>query len=92
MLKGDDNLSAEPDYLAWANTIQQLEDAREHLGNLIDQMVAEKHICVIDFGIQLGHVYGHLNRTWNGRYIAGGDPDEWFTDENSQFPNDILIT
>ena len=87
-----DELTAEPDYLAWANTIQQLEDARVHLGELIDQMQADKRICVIDFGIQLGHIYGHLNRTWNGKHVPNGNPDEWHTDDTSKFPVDLTIT
>lgn len=87
-----DELIAEADYVAWANTLQQLEDARVHLDKLIEQMQADNGICVIDFGVQLGHIYGHLNRTWNGKHIAGGNPDEWHTDENSRFPEDLMIT
>ena len=87
-----DELTAEPDYLAWANTVQQLDEARLHLTQLIDQMQAEQRICTIDLGIQLGHIYGHLNRVWNGKHVHEGNADAWNTDEHSQFPTDIIIT
>ena len=87
-----DELTAEPDYLAWANTVQQLGEARLHLTQLIDQMQAEQRICTIDLGIQLGHIYGHLNRVWNGKHVHEGNADALHTDEHSQFPTDIIIT
>lgn len=55
-------LTAEPDYMAWANTVQQLDEARIHLESLINQMQSVQQIDVIDLGVQLGHIYGHLNR------------------------------
>ncbi len=66
--------------------------ARVHLQELIDQMSADELIDEIDFGIQLGHLYGHLNRCWNGRRLPGEAEDQWYSDENSSFPSDIQIT
>ena len=86
-----DYLSAEPDNLAWVATLQGLEDARVHIGELIEQMQAEKRICAIDFGIQIGHIYGHLNRVWNGRHLPGDNVEIWCSDDNSQFPTDVTI-
>lgn len=48
---------------AWAMLMYELEDAHEHLGNLIRDMRADE----IDFRIQLAHIYAHLNRAWNLR-------------------------
>lgn len=78
--------------VAWDNLLFQLDGARVHLQKLIDQMSADELIDEIDFGIQLGHVYGHLNRCWNGRRLPGEAEDQWYSDENSSFPSDIQIT
>lgn len=51
------------DPLAWAMLMYELDDAHEHLGNLIRDMRADE----ADFRIQLAHVYAHLNRAWNLR-------------------------
>lgn len=51
------------DPVAWAMLMYELEDAHEHLGNLIRDMCAD----VIDFRIQLARIYAHLNRAWNLR-------------------------
>jgi hypothetical protein len=72
--------------------VQQLDEARLHLSQLIDQMQSDQRICVIDLGVQLGHIYGHLNRVWNGKQVPEGNADDWHTDEHSQFPTDIVIT
>ena len=78
--------------IAWANLLFQLEDAKVHLQVLIDQMSADERIDEVDFGIQLGHVYGHLNRCWNGRRLSGEADDQWYSEENGSFPRDIQIT
>ena len=49
------------DPLAWSMLMHELGDAHEHLGNLIREMKADE----VTFRIDLGHVYAHLNRTWN---------------------------
>ncbi len=78
--------------VAWHNLLFQLGEAGVHLQGLIDQMSADECIDEIDFGIQLGHVYGHLNRCWNGRRLPGEPEDQWYSDENSSFPEDLQIT
>ena len=52
--------------VAWDNLIHQLQDAHVHIGSLIEQRSVDECIDEIDLGIKLGHVYGHLNRCWNG--------------------------
>jgi len=76
--------------VAWAMLMYELEDAHEHLGLLIDQMRAEGAIDEPDFGVQLGHVFAHLNRAWHGRGDTRLDsvPDE-LHDERSGFPDDL---
>ena len=53
------------DPLAWSMLMYELEDAHEHLGDLIREMDA----CAdeVEFRIQLAHVHAHLNRAWNLR-------------------------
>lgn len=51
--------------LAWAMLMYELEDAHEHLGNLIRDM--DTSTDEVDFRIRLAHVYAHLNRAWNLR-------------------------
>lgn len=77
--------------IAWANLLFQLEDAKAHLQVLIDQLSADEQIDEVDFGIQLGHVYGHLNRCWNGRRLSGDADDQWYSEKNSSFPDDMQI-
>lgn len=73
----------------WAMLVQELDDAREHLEALVATMVADGRIDQPDFAVQLGHVYAHLNRAWNGR----SDPEAAISDASwdvtSRFPADL---
>ncbi len=74
--------------VAWAMFVYDLVDAREHLTKLVEEMVANKQIDEMDFRIQLGHVYSHLNRAWNGRNTAEEiDTERW--QAQRQFPIDL---
>lgn len=73
-------MESEPDLIRsiddpvfWATFVHQLEDARVHLSQLIEDMCNRNQIDEIDLGIRLGHIYGHLNRTWNGRHLVNSD-------------------
>ena len=76
--------------VAWFMLMQELEDAREHLGTLIALMEAQGAIDESDFGVDLGHVFAHLNRAWHGRDDAKLDDlsDESHA-ERSRFPDDL---
>ena len=76
----------------WTSFVHQLEDARVHLSELIDEMCAKNEVDEIELGIRLGHIYGHLNRAWNGRRLANADVSEWYTEKNCRFPDDVTIT
>jgi hypothetical protein len=60
-------ITSESNPVAWALFLHELSDAAEHLRNLIAQMAADGEMDEVDFSIQLGHAYAHLNRAWNGR-------------------------
>jgi hypothetical protein len=85
-------VSKDDDYVAWATVVQQLEDAREHLGDLIRRMTEEKDFGEPDLRIDLGHVYSHLNRAWHMRDATGEQVTE-FSDEQwaawSRLPTDL---
>jgi len=80
------------DPVFWAAFLHQLEDARVHLAELIAEINETKQIDEVDLGIRLGHIYGHLNRAWNGRRLGDADVSEWYTDQNCKFPDDVTIT
>lgn len=78
-------------YVEWVLLIQNLEDAKEHLENLIMSMIEQPDYEETDFQFDLAHVYNHLNRAWNSRHdINGIIYDQW--DKYNQFPIDLNPT
>ena len=66
----------------------ELEDANEHLAHLITTMDQDPNYDAIDFQIQLGHIFSHLNRAWYRQNIVEDISDsEWGI--ASQFPKDL---
>jgi hypothetical protein len=84
-------VSRDGDYVAWVAVVQQLEDACEHLRELIPRMAKGEDFDEADLRIDLGHVHSHLNRAWHMRN-ATGDQVTDFSDEQwrtwSQLPTD----
>lgn len=74
--------------LGWALFMYELEDAQEHLSDLIASLSTRSDVCEVDLRIALGHVYAHLNRAWFRRNVAEdfADADR---DTATQFPEDI---
>jgi hypothetical protein len=74
--------------VGWAMLLSDLEDAHEHLGNLIKEITANPEYGEPELRIDLGHVYAHLNRAWRRREIAEDFTDsEWVA--AGEFPNDL---
>ncbi len=72
----------------WALLIAELDDAREHLEQLVDQMSENGHFEEEGFRVDLGHIYAHLNRAWHSRSRTSEIPEsEW--EAYSQFPTDL---
>ncbi len=75
--------------VAWALLLYEIDEAREHLEGLAKHMSESGRIDDEDFKVQMGHVYGHLNRIWHRR----NEDSEEITDEQrdnfSKFPTDI---
>ena len=77
--------------VGWAELMYELEDAREHLGNLITEIQNDPTYDEVNLRIDLGHIYSHLNRAWHRRNKDGDISDsEWV--EASKFPNDLEPT
>ena len=72
----------------WSFLIDDLQDAHEHLGNLIKEMLAEPEYGEPELRVDLGHVYAHLNRAWRRRNVAQDfSEDQW--EAAGAFPNDL---
>ena len=75
-----------------ATFIEQLDEARVHLAELTERMARLGEVDETDLSVQLGHIYGHINRAWNGRRLNGADVSDRYTERNSSFPTDVPIT
>ena len=71
--------------IEWSLLLYELDDCKEHLKTLIEKMNNYGHIDDSEFQIDIGHIYSHINRSWNSRNRVG---EENFNLE-SKFPNDI---
>ena len=85
-------ISAEGDFLTWVMILDQLDEAHVHLGELVRKIHADQQFDEVDVMVQLGHIYGHLNRFWHGRKILDGNFDAMYTDDCSAFPDDVILT
>lgn len=74
--------------LEWSSLMYELEDAKEHLEELISKMTSDPDFDEVEFRIRLGHIYSHLNRAWNRRDLIGEEyGEQWL--QHSQFPVDL---
>src|SRR3546814_8556978 len=56
--------------VGWSLLLSDLDDAHEHLGNLIKEISTDAEYGEPELRIDLGNVYAHLNRAWRRRLIA----------------------
>ncbi len=74
--------------LGWYAMLDELSDAHEHLGKLLEDLQHAADYGEVECRIDLGHVYAHLNRAWYQRQLEDYFPhDEW--EAASQFPADL---
>ncbi|HMC13400.1 MAG TPA: hypothetical protein VKG67_03550, partial [Gallionellaceae bacterium] len=64
-------VNKEENFVSWALLLDELDEAREHLEDLINKMNSSGVIEDAEFSIDLGHVYAHLNRAWHSRNQDG---------------------
>ena len=68
--------------------MSELEDAHEHLGNLIKEMQSSGKIDVESYAVHVAHIYAHLNRAWNSRECEGElSEKQW--EEYRSYPKDL---
>jgi hypothetical protein len=72
----------------WALFMHQLQDAREHLDRLTQELDDAGRFGEEDLYIQLGHIYAHLNRAWHSRNHVGDVTDNLFR-QFSRLPDDL---
>ena len=81
-------INRDPNPLGWSFLLDDLADAHEHLGNLLAEIQANPEYSEVEFRLDLGHIYAHLNRAWRRR-----DVSEDFTSQEWQqagaFPDDL---
>lgn len=72
----------------WSTLLYELDDAKEHLESLVNQLNDDGEIDEEDFKSQLSHIYAHVNRSWNIRNLESdfGNKD---SAKFSSFPKDI---
>ncbi len=72
----------------WSTLLYDLDDAKEHLESLINQLNIAGKIAEEDFKIQLSHIYAHVNRSWNIRKLENNFENQ-DSAKSSRFPKDI---
>ncbi len=74
--------------VAWSTFLYELDDAREHLEQLIQDLGTKESYSEGELRVDLGHVFAHLNRAWNARNISSDiTTEQWST--LSHFPTDM---
>jgi hypothetical protein len=76
--------------VAWYLLMCELEDAKEGINSLLKDMVAEGNdFDEVSFRIHMAHIYGHMNRAWNGRHATDEQhDDDALLDVWSKFPTE----
>jgi hypothetical protein len=81
-------INAQEHNVAWAGLLTELDEAREHLEEVIKSMHGAGSIDESVFAVDLGHVFAHLNRAWHSRNQASEISEEQWN-SFSQFPQDL---
>ena len=72
----------------WAQMGYELDEVIEHLQKISSQFTPQSKIDESEFGVDIGHIYAHLNRIWNSRNHKGDIHQEQF-EKFSKFPDDV---
>ena len=81
-------LSRAENPVAWTMLLIEMEEAHEHLRELLAQLRPQGPIDDYEFAVHLGHVYAHLNRAWHARHqVTEITEAQW--EPFSQFPVDV---
>ena len=84
-------MNAKNNPVAWALLLAELEDIQEHTETLMNDLLKKEAIDDIEYRIDIGHIYSHLNRAWHRSKFENDLTDkEW--EKGSEFPTDIEPT
>ncbi|PRC92745.1 hypothetical protein [Solimicrobium silvestre] len=76
----------------WAMFMYELEDAKEHLSNLISDINNDPEYDESALRVDLGHIYSHLNRAWYQHKTELDTANQVEFEKASQFPCDLKPT
>jgi hypothetical protein len=62
----------------WVLWLEELQEAHEHLGELIGKLSADSEYDESELRVDMGHVMAHLNRAWARRNSTADLTDEEF--------------
>ncbi len=77
--------------------IHNLEEAKEHLDGIIDELKKSKNLEPLLNGYlnaSFREVYWHINKIWNGRIMSQSDIDKSYDaafDRLCNFPSDLEL-
>lgn len=75
--------------VGWAMLMYELDDAHEHLGNLIKAISSDPEYSEESYRVDLGHVLAHINRAWRRRHVHEDmTEEEW--NAAREYPDDLL--
>ena len=60
-------INQEDNPVAWTLLVQELIEAHEHLGDLVESLSQDRRIVERKHSVDFAHIYAHLNRAWNSR-------------------------
>ena len=81
-------INQKDNFIAWVLLVENLDEAREHLQELIEAMTKRGNYDESEFSVELGHIYAHLNRVWHSRNLTSEITSEQWP-AFSQFPKDL---
>lgn len=74
--------------VGWAMLMYELDDAHEHLENLINAISSDPAYSEESYRVDLGHVLAHLNRAWRRRLVHEDMTlEEW--NAAREYPDDL---
>ena len=71
-------INSEDNPVQWALWLEELNEAHEHLGELIKRLSSEANYDEARLRVDMGHVMAHLNRTWARRNSTGDLTEDEF--------------
>lgn len=81
-------INQEENPVEWAMMCYELEELAQHASDLASRFSADGEINEMEFRIQIGHLYSHLNQIWNARNFKGEIDEEHYL-LFRKFPKDI---